>query len=60
MALIIHILNGLICAVLGVNLGIHLLATDLFYQNRISYNEFKYITSWQYTWKVLNPFKNKQ
>lgn len=46
--------------VLGVNLGIHLLASDLSFQKRMNDNEFQYITSWQYTWTLLNPFKNNQ
>ena len=58
MSLIIHILNGLICMVLGVHLGIHLLATDLSFQKRMNYNEFKHVTSWNFTWYLLSGKKD--
>lgn len=58
MSLIIHILNGLICMVLGVNLGIYLLATYLSFQKRMNYNEFKYVTSWNFTWYLLSGKKD--
>jgi hypothetical protein len=46
---------GLFGLVGGVHLGIFLLAEDLKFQNRMNENEFKYVTSWNYTWTLLDP-----
>ena len=48
------IFMGLFGMVMGVNLGIFLLAEDLKFQNRMNENEFKYVTSWNYTWALLD------
>lgn len=40
---------GLFGMVMGVNLGIFLLAEDFKFQNRMNENEFKYVTSWDFT-----------
>lgn len=48
------IFMGLFGMVMGVNLGIFLLAEDLKFQNRMNENEFKYVTSWNYTWTLLD------
>ena len=49
------IFMGLFGLVGGVHLGIFLFASDLKFQNRINENEFNYITSWNYTWTLLDP-----
>jgi hypothetical protein len=49
------IFMGLFGLVGGVHLGIFLLAEDLKFQNRMNENEFKYVTSWNYTWTLLDP-----
>lgn len=49
------IFMGLFGMVMGVHLGIFLLAEDFKFQNRMNENEFKYVTSWNYTWTLLDP-----
>lgn len=51
------IFMGLFGMVMGVHLGIFLLAEDLKFQNRMNENEFKYVTSWDFTWTLLDPRK---
>ena len=54
--LILIILSCLCC----VGIGIETLAVDLYKQNRISYNEYTYIKSWEYTYnQIVNAFKNR-
>lgn len=48
------IFMGLFGLVGGVHLGIFLLAEDLKFQNRMNENEFKYVTSWNFTWYLLS------
>ena len=49
------IFMGLFGLVGGVYLGVFLLAEDLKFQNRMNEHEFKYVTSWNYIWTLLNP-----
>jgi hypothetical protein len=49
---------GLFGLVGGVHLGIFLLAEDLKFQNRMNENEFKYVTSWNFTWHLLRGKKD--
>ena len=49
------IFMGLFGLVGGVYLGVFLLAEDLKFQNRMNEYEFKYVTSWDYIWTLLNP-----
>jgi hypothetical protein len=51
---------GLFGMVMGVNLGIFLLAEDLKFQNRMNENEFKYVTSWNFTWHLLSWKKDNK
>lgn len=51
----IIIFMGLFGLVGGVYLGVFLLAEDLKFQNRMNEYEFKYVTSWNYIWTLLNP-----
>jgi hypothetical protein len=53
------IFMGLFGVVMGVNLGIFLLAEDFKFQNRMNENEFKYVTSWDFTWHLLS-WKKRQ
>lgn len=49
---------GLFGMVMGVHLGISLLADDFKFQNRMNENEFKYVTSWDFTWHLLSGKKD--
>ena len=52
------IFMGLFGMVMGVHLGIFLLAEDFKFQNRMNENEFKYVTSWDFTWHLLRGKKD--
>lgn len=52
------IFMGLFGMVMGVHLGISLLADDFKFQNRMNENEFKYVTSWDFTWHLLSGKKD--
>lgn len=54
------IFTALFGMVMGVNLGIFLLAEDFKFQNRMNENEFKYVTSWNFTWHLLSWKKDNK
>lgn len=55
--LFLLIISSCLCC---VGIGIETLASDLYEQNRISYNEYTYIKSWEYIYKqIVNVFKNR-
>jgi hypothetical protein len=60
MDLFLIIFMGLFGIVMGVNLGIFLLAEDFKFQNRMNENEFKYVTSWDFTWHLLSWKKDNK
>jgi hypothetical protein len=54
--LIIIILSCLCC----FGIGIEVLAFDLYKQNRISYEEYVHIKSWNYAYnQIVNGFKKR-
>lgn len=55
--LILLIILSCLCC---LGLGIKTLALDLYRQNRISYDEYTYIKSWEYIYKqIVNAFKSR-
>lgn len=55
--LILLIISSCLCC---VGFGIKTLALDLYRQNRISYDEYTYIKSWEYIYKqIVNAFKSR-
>ena len=53
MITILWFITAVILFLIGFKWGIHALAADFFFQNRISLDECNYISSEEYLWKKL-------